>query len=306
MNTDLPRIAVIVPAYNAVAHIRETIQSILEQTRPADEIVVVDDGSTDDTASVAAKVSDKVTVVRQKNGGQGSARQRGMKAVTADWLLFLDADDLLYPVALEKLAATLANNPVAALAYSTVELWSPGGSGISRLDTLVKPVQENVWCVLLNGNFIHTPGCVLMRRSALNAVGGWDVDDRLRGNEDWELWLRLAEKHSFVTVNEPLLKYRVHDAGYSKSRHKMFQSLFFMFGRQRARWKHDVNRSMAIDAAEWHNCKYVIQEIWRGNRPAGSMLKRPSLAIRICELVQIGARPTFHHFISAVPRCMLR
>jgi len=291
MSSEGQRIAVVIPAYNASAYIKEALASILSQSRPADEIVVVDDGSTDDTAGIAAGVSSKVRVVRQKNAGQGSARQHGVELTTAEWLLFLDADDLLCEPALEKLSAALVENSQAALAYCTVELWSPGGTIPSRQDTLDRLDGAEVWDELLFRNCLRTPGCALIRRPALVAAGGWDADPRLKGNEDWDLWLRLAESGAFVLVPEPLLKYRTNNSGFSSRRRNMYRSMFALFGKQRSRWRNCASRRQAVEAGEWHNCKYVLREAWAEARSAcakGRMLVAVSL---LAEAVQLGARP---------------
>jgi glycosyltransferase involved in cell wall biosynthesis len=306
MNTVPPQVAVIVPAYNASAYIEDTINSVLGQSKPAVEIVVVDDGSTDNTAGVVAGISAKVTIVRQKNGGQGSARQHGVEATTAGLLLFLDADDILRASALEKLSAALLCHPLAALVYCPAEMWSPTGQIPSRADTLSEPVGEDFWGTMLRGSFIRTPGCVLLRRTALNEVGGWDPDLKLKGNEDWELWLRLAEKHSFVRVGEPLLKYRMHDTGFSKSRFKMFKSMFAMLKKQHSRWKQNPGRRQAVEAAEWRNCKYASLELWGEVRSAWSKGRVLQSMTRISEIIRIGTRPMLAHAFNSAPRRALR
>jgi glycosyltransferase involved in cell wall biosynthesis len=296
---ELPmRISVIIPAYNASAYIEPTILSILGQTRPADEIVVVDDGSTDDTAKIAAGVSDKVVVVRQKNGGQGSARQRGAEATNAELLLFLDADDILYPAALEKLSASLLAMPQAALAYGLVEIWSPDDPGQARIDTHPDLSGTDLWKEFLSRNYIRTPGCSLLRRAALIDVGGWDPDINLKGNEDWELWVRLAEKYPFIPVPEPLLKYRIHHSGFSRSRGKMFKSMFFMFAKQRSRWKSNSNRRLTVDVTEWNNLKFVVREIWGEARSAIFKGRFLLAAGWLYKILTVGTRPALNHLLS--------
>ena len=298
VNSGSPRIAVVIPAYNSSAYIAAALDSILSQSRPADEIMVVDDGSTDDTAAVAAGVNSKVVVVRQKNAGSGSARRCGMEATTAEWLLFLDADDILCQPALEKLLAALRPHPTAALAYCTAELWSPGADVPSCADTLGSLDGNNAWGGLLYRNSIRTPGCVLIRRAALVEAGGWGTDPELKGNEDWELWLRLAENRPFVPVREPLLKYRVHSQAFSSDRRKMYRSMFAIFSKQRSRWKGSPARRRAVDAGEWHNCKYVLNEIWSGARSACARGQLVSAASLLMDAVRLGARPLFTRVLN--------
>lgn len=280
------RIAIVVPAYNAVAHIAETLQSVLAQTHPVDEIVLVDDGSADDTAALAARLHPKIKVVRQANAGQCVARQKGLEATTAEYILFLDHDDLLSPDALKVLLAALLAQPAAALAYGRAEMWTPGTPESVIPDDLPPPPPgQDLWNVLLNGNFIRSPGCVLLRRSALVAAGGWETD-MMPGNEDWELWWRLSEKHPFVSVPETVLRYRIHLANYSKNPFKMYRSLFDMFGKHQARWTHDPHRRRRVVAQEWNCCECILRDRKREFIAAlrqgrlGTAWKQVSLAVR--------------------------
>src|SRR4051812_43257112 len=97
-------ISVVIPAFNAEPYLGAAIESVLGQTRSAAQVIVVDDGSTDATSAVAEKFDDAVILIQQRNAGVSAARNNGAAAVAADWLLFLDADDLLRPDALERLA----------------------------------------------------------------------------------------------------------------------------------------------------------------------------------------------------------
>ncbi len=290
------RIAVIIPAYNASLCIKETINSVLMQSKPADEIVVVDDGSTDDTSEIANKIGGNVKVVRQQNGGQGSARQHGAEITKAECLLFLDADDVLFPTALEKLCMALTANPAAALVYSPVEMWSPNDASKSHIDSIITPSEKNLWDQLIHCNFIRTPGCSLIRRTALAEVGGWDIDVNLRGNEDWELWLRLSEKFPFALLAEPVLKYRTQSGGFSNSRPKMFRSLLNMYRKQRYHWKGDALRQQIINEEEWIKCKCIIGETQHHVRLVGL-----TNALGYVWKVILVVMPSIsHHFLSSV------
>jgi glycosyltransferase involved in cell wall biosynthesis len=254
--TPVPRIAVIIPAFNASAFVAETLDSVLAQTLPAAEIVVVDDGSADNSAEIAAGFSPRVKVLRQKNSGTAGARQRGAEATSSELVLFLDADDVLLPSALAMLADTLRANPAAVLAVGAAEMWTPGAANPTVPDPdVVWPEEKHFWRELLLGNRIRTTGCVLMRRAALVAAGGWDPDWRLLGTEDWEMWLRLAEQGPFARVPGPVLKYRLHPGSFTVAqRRKVLVSAFAMLAKHRARWRHDRDRSVAVADAEWKNC----------------------------------------------------
>jgi glycosyltransferase involved in cell wall biosynthesis len=125
------RISVIIPTYNRAALLREAIESVLAQTRAADEIIVVDDGSTDDTRATVAdreQRDGRVRYVWQPNAFQSAARNNGVRHATGDLLLFLDSDDRLLPDALGRLEAAIAARPDAALAYGRARLIDTSGA----------------------------------------------------------------------------------------------------------------------------------------------------------------------------------
>ena len=171
-----PSVSVIIPAYNAAAHIARAIDSVLAQSTPPLEIIVVDDGSTDDTAELVARRYPQVTCVRQDNRGCGQARNTGCTAARGDWLAFLDADDAWLPAKLEKQLALSVDPRVAVVnARRATRLGFELGTAIS-FDTLW---HSNVLIV----------SSTLVRRGAFEAVGGFWAE---RYCEDYHLWLRLA------------------------------------------------------------------------------------------------------------------
>src|SRR5262249_14416543 len=150
-------------------------ESVLTQTLPPAEIVVVDDGSTDNSGDIAAAFSPKIKVLRQKNTGIAGARQNGERITDSELILSVDADDILMPSAVSALAAGCHSNPAAVLAAGPAELWTPGAANPCVPDTsVIWPDEKNLWRSLLSGNCIRTSGCVLMRRAALHTAGGWD------------------------------------------------------------------------------------------------------------------------------------
>jgi GT2 family glycosyltransferase len=208
-------ISVIIPTLNRSDYLCQTLDSVFAQTRLPDEVFVVDDGSTDDTRERVTAYPKVVRYIYQENRGPATARNNGMSVATGDALLFLDSDDLLLPGALEALEAALSLNPQSVLAYCRAQIIDASGAISEPLWQVGNEAErDHLWEALASVNFIRTTGCVLVRRTALESVGGWDESQRL---EDWELWLRLAEKTgvSFVRVPEPLLQYRVHQTNLS-------------------------------------------------------------------------------------------
>jgi glycosyltransferase involved in cell wall biosynthesis len=214
-------IDVIIPAFNAERTVAATIDSVLRQTSAAASIVVVDDGSTDRTAEIAACRDGAIRVVRTANGGQGAARAVGAGLTSSEFALFLDADDLLLPTALERLAGRLADCHGCVVAYCRAEVVRDPGVPPGDVDRDLDDAEGDVWARLLVRNFIRTPGCALIRRSSLNDAGGWDADAGYCGHEDWDLWIRLAALGPFAREPDRLLRYRVHAGSFSTRRRAM-------------------------------------------------------------------------------------
>jgi glycosyltransferase involved in cell wall biosynthesis len=203
-----PAVSVIIPAFNAQNTILETLTSVLSQTWTDFEAIVVDDGSTDRTAEIAAQIAlqdHRVRVCRQKNMGAAEARNRGIRETTGAWIAPLDADDLWTPDCLESLLrqARRATDRVAV-----VYCWSTR----IDLDGLLLPgvsaasIRGPVLSTLICHNFLGNGSCTLIRRSALESVGVYQRS--LNPTEDWDLYLRLAERYEFVPVPRFLVQYR--------------------------------------------------------------------------------------------------
>ena len=171
-------VSVIIPAYNAEAYLARAIESALAQTRPAHEVLVVDDGSRDATAAVAERFGPAVTVLRKPNGGPASARNHAARHATGEWLAWLDADDWWFP---RKLAAQLAcdTSPEIGLIHSLIDQ-----------EPDVVPARQD-FVTLWRRNWIGT-STVLIRRRAFVALGGFEEAPALSSVEDYNLWLRLA------------------------------------------------------------------------------------------------------------------
>ncbi len=214
---------VVIPAYNAESTLAETIDSVLAQTRPPARVIVVDDGSTDSTAAVAGRYGPAVELLRRPNRGPGAAREAGNEVARSDFVLFLDADDCLAPDALRRLRGPFDAQPEPIAVYCRAQpVFAPDAdrSAYGALDD----GAGLVWSKLLETNFIRTPGCVLMRRSALAAVGGWEPRMQFAAHADWDLWLRLATRGPIERVDDPLLLYRVRPGSLSGSFEKMHRS----------------------------------------------------------------------------------
>lgn len=206
------KISVVIPAYNSEGFIAKAIESVLRQTHPVHEIIVVDDGSRDRTAEVAAACSPLVRAVKQTNGGPASARNHGVRLATGDWIALLDADDTWLPHKLERQIA--AHHPDTDLSH-TFCLVDP-----SIPITPPTITFENLW----RKNVIGT-STVLVRKSAFEAAGGFDEDRSIMAVEDYNLWLRFVHKgFKVLTVREELCDYTPAPGNLSGQLDRMIRS----------------------------------------------------------------------------------
>ena len=207
-----PVASVVIPAKNAAAYIGETIASALVQADVA-EVIVVDDGSTDDTIAIVDAIGDpRLRLMANDARGVSAARNLGAGSARGDWLVFLDADDRLRPDAVTTLLTAARAAPHAVLVYGDYNTIDSEGHTIGRRDLLKgrrKPCGD-VLERLVAGNFIVNGGIMLVRADAFRATGGFDVS--LRYCEDWHCWCRLAALGAFAYVPKLLLDYRLHTA----------------------------------------------------------------------------------------------
>jgi glycosyltransferase involved in cell wall biosynthesis len=202
-----PRVSVIIPTHNRSQLLRAAIDSVLAQTHPAIEIIVVDDGSTDDTASVIAQYAGRVTCIEQANAGVSAARNTGFRASSGEYVNFLDDDDTFMPTKIERQVEVLDAKPEVGLAHCGYQHIDEEGT---VLDTTGLLPEGNVFKELVCECFltVHSP---LIRRQCLDEVGLFD--EGLGYGEEWELFLRIAlAGYPFACVQEPLCTYRVHRA----------------------------------------------------------------------------------------------
>ncbi len=193
--TGRSRITAVVPAYHAAGYVAQAITSLLVQTEPPAEVIVVDDGSTDDTAAVAERAGARV--IRQANGGPAAARNAGIRAATTEWIALLDADDIARPTRLARQATCLGDASVAVV--------FAGSQFEGKIPPTPPPTID--FAVLWQRNWIPT-STVVLRKSAWETAGGFDEARDLIGVEDYNFWLRLAHAGwGFARVDDVLVDY---------------------------------------------------------------------------------------------------
>lgn len=216
-----PTGSIIIPCYNRAHFIGGAIESVLRQTYQSFEIIVVDDGSTDETAQAVA-VYPQVQLIRQSNSGTAAARNTGLGAARGEYVVFLDSDDLLLPDALQIGVDALAHHPDCAFVYGYCQYIAADGS---RLPTPYRPrVRKDYYRHLLRQNFIQSNGVVMYRRSA---VDGFHL--ATNGCEDWDLYLRIAKDHKIHCHEQEVLQYRRHSSSMSGDHKMVTKAAIVMF-----------------------------------------------------------------------------
>jgi glycosyltransferase involved in cell wall biosynthesis len=201
----MPLISVIIPVYNAEKTIRETIESVLNQTLTDFELIIVNDGSQDATLEAIFSIQDpRIKVFSYANAGVSASRNRGIIQATGEYISFIDADDLWTPDKLEAQFNALKEHPEAAVAYSWTD-WIDESSQLIGAG-VHQTASGNVYGKLLLGDFIGSGSNPLIRKQALVEVGGFN--ESLVHAEDWDLWLRLAARYHFIAVPFPQVLYR--------------------------------------------------------------------------------------------------
>jgi glycosyltransferase involved in cell wall biosynthesis len=201
----MPLISVIIPVYNGEKTIRETIESVLNQSFKDFEIIVIDDGSKDATLEVVNSIQDpRLKVFSYPNARQAASRNRGFSHSTGEFIAFLDADDLWTPNKLEAQLKALQDNPQAAVAYSWSNCIDETGKFLREASH--STLSGDVYPKLLLCDFLDNGSNPLVRRQALIEAGSFD--ESLPPAEDWDMWLRLAARYHFVAVPYPHILYR--------------------------------------------------------------------------------------------------
>jgi glycosyltransferase involved in cell wall biosynthesis len=208
-----PSVSIIIPAYNQAHFLAEAIDSALAQTARDFEVIVVDDGSTDETAAIIQAYADQVSAIWQENQGLAGARNTGIRAARGHFVALLDSDDAWLPTYLENMLAVATKRPEAAVYYCGVSYMDTAGQETPQPGSnLVVPPGE-MYQTLLRANFL-VPSTILMRREAVSSVGLFDP--AFRRLQDWELWLRmLRQGYTFAGLPDRLVRYRLHDSSLS-------------------------------------------------------------------------------------------
>lgn len=240
-------VSVVIPCFNQAHFLADSIGSVLEQTRAALEILVVDDGSTDDTAEVAERFAG-VRCIRQRNHGVSAARNAGLRASNGEFVVFLDADDRLLPHALQTGLERFAARPEFGFVAGRQRSITADGS---PLQDLYPPcVQRDHYRHLLERNYFPHPAVVMYRRAALVEVGGFDPV--VNAAADYASYLRIARDHPVDFHPDVVAEYRQHSTSMSRNSALMLRTVLAVLRAERPHLRNtELRRAYRTGVRTW-------------------------------------------------------
>jgi glycosyltransferase involved in cell wall biosynthesis len=211
----MPRVSVIIPTYNSARFIAATLDSVLAQSFRDFEIIVVDDGSNDNTRDVLQPYLNRINYICQQNSERSAARNNALSQAHGEYIAFLDSDDLWAPEKLARQVAVLDDHLQVSLVFSQARYVDVDGNPVSFAGQTIDGQPGNELVIadyslpLLSGNVVAGGGSTaITRHRLLDEVGNFDLD--LVQSEDWDMWVRLARMGLFAYIPEPLTSYRVY------------------------------------------------------------------------------------------------
>jgi glycosyltransferase involved in cell wall biosynthesis len=242
------RVAVIIPTYNHARYLAGALDSAFGQSSPPHEVIVVDDGSSDDPAKVVHAYP-AARLIRQDNQGLAAARNTGWRTSVSERLVFLDADDRLKPDAIARNLALFAAHPHCGMVYGAYcDVFTDTGE---ERNVAVREPGPDAFASFLRGNCIGMHATVMYSRAALEALGGFDPS--LRACEDYDLYLRLAQRYPIACHPAVIAEYVRHDANMSRNAGMMLNAALTVLRKQRgaAGQRPEWRAAMAEGEAEW-------------------------------------------------------
>jgi glycosyltransferase involved in cell wall biosynthesis len=241
-------VSVIIAAYNHAHFLGDAIRSVLQQTYPHFEIIVVDDGSTDNTRGVVSEFGDRVRYVWQENKGLSAARNTGIRTAAGKLIGLLDADDLYEPEFFSTLVAILNSNTGLDGVFCTARTVDINNNLLPQhIGQAVRP--EEFRYKLLNGGFFP-PLCMIVNKYCYENMDQL-FDESLTALEDWDMWLRFSERYKILGIDEPLVRYRIVPGSMSRDPERMsrnrsvvIQKHFFDEPTDRLKWSSIHRKAM--------------------------------------------------------------
>jgi glycosyltransferase involved in cell wall biosynthesis len=290
------RVTVAIPAHNAEATLNETLLSVRAQGYPDLEIIVVDDGSSDETAAIAQRHADadpRITVIRQPNGGVSSARNAALARASGGLFAAIDADDIWHPNFVARQVRSIHERAGAVLSYT----WYAYIDEKGRVLSTAEPMHEgNVIARMCRGNLVGNGSSALMVTPVLRHVGGWDISRQIDGNEDYKTFFLMAERGNFAVVRSHLLGYRQLRGNKSSKSRQMLTGFDKVVAEFQPRYPAYADEFFAgrgemiaylFDKAvlnrNWDAAIYLVNEAWANDKGGtlAMLSKAPLIASRL-------------------------
>ncbi len=215
-----PLVSIVMPNFNHAPYLGTAIASVLTQSYANVELIVVDDGSTDESRAVAARYGNRIRYIWQENRGLSAARNTGIRAATGEYIGLLDADDLYEPACLATLIATLQANPEADGIYCGYQFVDQQNQPLPQIEARQIPAEQ-LYETLLDGNFF-VPESMLVHQRCYASAGAFD--ETLRACEDWDMWLRITRQHMIIGTDAVLTRHRVLAGSMSSNPTRMINN----------------------------------------------------------------------------------
>jgi glycosyltransferase involved in cell wall biosynthesis len=215
-----PIVSIIIPNYNHAQFVGDAINSVLDQDYRNFEIIVVNDGSTDNSHEVINNFGDQVRYIRQENQGLSAARNTGIKHAKGSYIGVLDADDMYEPAFLSTMMSTLLENPTADGIYCGYQFVDQSNNLLPQIEARAIPSNE-LYHVLLDGDFL-VPESMFVRRYCYDWAGPFDTS--LRACEDWDMWLRISKKFRIIHTTQILTRHRILQGSMSTDPERMLNN----------------------------------------------------------------------------------
>ena len=280
-------VSVVITCYNQGRFLAEAVESVLCQTYQSFETLVIDDGSTDDTAEVSRRYRG-VRYVWQPNMGLSAARNRGVQEGRGDFFVFLDADDRFLPTALGTGVRALIEHPECAFAFGDYRDVAHDGTLI--LEPTRLHLNGEYYLALLRGNCIEMHATVIYRRAVFEFIGGFDTS--LRACEDYDLFLRVSRQQPIYHYAVQVAEYRQHDSNMSLNPAVMLRSALAVLRSQEENTQGNLNYKRALKVGLWSFAgafaKQLIRQSWTRLLSSGHRRQALKDLLLLCRIYPLG------------------
>lgn len=238
----MPKVSIIIPTYNNAHYLPDAVDSAMAQTYTDYEIIIIDDGSTDDTKQVVVpyleKVGSRLKYIYQKNKGLAAARNTAINHAAGEYIALLDADDKWCKDRLEETVQAIERDEKIGVVHANIMRFSDGEGNLGVPDRSMEKLSGSILKeIFLRKTNIACP-TVLFRKKCCDEVGGFDENLARLGCEDRELWLRIAEKYEFFYIDKVLARYRINPASMSRNKEKMMKARLYVVDKVCAKKKY--------------------------------------------------------------------